>query len=84
MKKIFTILSLFILTLTARGQEYIEVLRSADNSLLVNPALFPAVEKKFIRTFHQILSLADRCLNIILVSERREDELAQKLKGLRS
>jgi len=39
MKKIFTILSLFILTLTARGQEYIEVLRSADNSLLVNPAL---------------------------------------------
>ena len=39
MKKIVTILSLFILTLTARGQEYIEVLRSADNSLLVNPAL---------------------------------------------
>ena len=49
MKKIFTILSLFILTLTARGQEYIEVLRSADNSLLVNPAL-SGIDRRSVMT----------------------------------
>ena len=39
MKKIITIFFLFTLVLELRAQEYIEVLRSADNTLLVNPAL---------------------------------------------
>ena len=39
MKKIITILFFFITIQSLKAQEYIEVLRSADNTLLVNPAL---------------------------------------------
>ena len=39
MRKKIVILFLFLFTLDLRAQEYIEVLRSADNTLLVNPAL---------------------------------------------
>lgn len=39
MKKIFTLFFLFNLVLELKAQEYVEVLRSADNTLLVNPAL---------------------------------------------
>ena len=39
MRKIITIIFFFITIQSLKAQEYIEVLRSADNTLLVNPAL---------------------------------------------